>query len=40
MFFEVGDSEGMLEEAKLLEASEDEKNNLKKVKKPSLKLVK
>ncbi|MEY3651720.1 MAG: Stringent starvation protein [Pseudomonadota bacterium] len=40
MFFEVGGSESMPEQVKLSEASEDEKNNLKKVKKPSLKLVK
>lgn len=39
MFFEVGDSKTVLID-ELLDSSEDEKNNLKKVKKPSLKLVK
>jgi stringent starvation protein B len=40
MFFEVDESKNMIENDELLSASEDEKNNLKKVKKPSLKLVK
>ena len=40
MFFEVDESKSVLDTDKLLRSSEDEKNNLKKVKKPSLKLVK
>jgi stringent starvation protein B len=40
MFFEVDESKSVLVTDELLRSSEDEKNNLKKDKKPSLKLVK